>query len=147
MKSLRNRNQLLLLLEFNAFPRYVVKMLSEYVESNNKYDNLGDFLSWLCSKTDIYSYLFTNGNWCDVGNPDSYIEAFRFYMEHSVAESVEIDKTSKIIKSVVIEEGAVMRGRSIIGHYVYIGRDCEILSSDISDSVIFDGAILKRAKV
>ena len=122
-------------------------MLLEYVESNKKHDNLGDFLSWLCSKTDVYGYPFTNGNWYDAGNPDSYIEAFRFYMEHSVAESVEIDKTSKIIKPVVIEEGTVIRGRSIIGPYAYIGRDCEIVSSDVNDSVIFDGVILKRAKV
>jgi len=68
-------------------------------------------------------------------------------MEHSVAESVEIDKTSKIIKPVVIEEGTVIRGRSIIDPYAYIGRDCEIVSSDVNDSVIFDGVILKRAKV
>ena len=130
-----------------VFPKYVTEMLLEYVGSNEKHDNLGDFLSWLCKRTEVYGYSFTNGDWYDVGNPDSYIEAFRFYMEHSVAESAEIDKTSKIIKPVVIEEGTVIRGRSIIGPYAYIGKDCEIVSSDISDSVIFDGVILKRAKV
>jgi glucose-1-phosphate thymidylyltransferase len=130
-----------------AFPRYVVDTLLEYVESNRKHDNLGDFLSWLCSRVEIYGYSFTNGNWYDIGSPDSYIEALKSYMDGYIADDVEVDKTVKIIPPVVIEEGTVIEGRSIIGPYVHIGRNCRIVNTDISDSVIFNEVSLKRAKV
>ncbi|RLI70506.1 NDP-sugar synthase [Archaeoglobales archaeon] len=129
-----------------AFPKYAVDMLIEYVKSNQKHDNLGDFLSWLCENTEVYGFSFSNGNWYDVGNPDSYIEAFKFYMESHIGD-VEIEKIAKIIEPVVIEDGTKIRGRSIIGPFAYIGKDCEIENSDISDSVIFDGVKLKKTKV
>lgn len=121
-------------------------MLIEYVGSNDKHDNLGDFLSWLCKRIEVYGYLF-NGSWYDVGSPDSYIEAFMSHAEHYVAENTDVDKTSKIIEPVVIEEGAVIKGRSIVGPYAYIGRNCEVVNSDVSDSVVFDKVTLNRAKI
>lgn len=130
-----------------AFPQYATKMLLEYVESNEKHDNLGDFISWLCKNTEVYGFSFDNGNWYDVGNPDSYIEAFKIFLEHSVAEDVKVDRVSKIIEPVTIEEGVVIKGRSIVGPYAYIGKGCIIENSDVSDSVIFDGVILRKAKV
>ena len=121
-------------------------MLIEYVSKNQKHDNLGDFLSWLCENTEVYGFSFSNGNWYDVGNPDSYIEAFKFFMESYIAD-VEIDKVAKIIEPVVIEGNTKIKGRSIIGPYAYIGKNCVIESSDISDSVIFDKVKLKKTKV
>ncbi len=129
-----------------AFPKYAVEMLIEYVSKNQKHDNLGDFLSWLCENTEVYGFSFSNGNWYDVGNPDSYIEAFKFFMESYIAD-VEIDKVAKIIEPVVIEGNTKIKGRSIIGPYAYIGKNCVIESSDISDSVIFDKVKLKKTKV
>ncbi|HIP57695.1 MAG TPA: NDP-sugar synthase [Archaeoglobus profundus] len=129
------------------FPQDIVEMLQEYVIKNEHHDNLGDFLSWLCDRVDVYGYIFNNGTWYDVGNPDTYIEAFKLYMDEYVAEDVKIDKIAKIIPPVVIEEGAEIKGRSIIGPYTYIGRDCLIENSDVSDSVIFDNVILRGAKI
>lgn len=129
-----------------AFPKYAVEMLIEYVSKNQKHDNLGDFLSWLCENTEVYGFSFSNGNWYDVGNSDSYIEAFKFFMESYIAD-VEIDKVAKIIEPVVIEGNTKIKGRSIIGPYAYIGKNCVIESSDISDSVIFDKVKLKKTKV
>jgi len=129
-----------------ALDRRTKDMLGEYVRGERK-DNLGDFISWLISREEVYGFVFENGNWYDVGNPDSYLEAFKMYLANHVSEDVEIDKTSKIIPPVVIEEGVVIRKRSIIGPYAYIGRGCEIEASDVSDSVIFDEVILRKAKV
>ncbi|WP_456370015.1 sugar phosphate nucleotidyltransferase [Geoglobus sp.] len=129
-----------------ALDRETKDMLGEYVRGERR-DNLGDFISWLIEKRDVYGFVFDNGNWYDVGNPDSYLEAFKIYLKNHVSEDVEIDRTSKIIEPVVIEEGVVIRRRSIIGPYAYIGRNCEIEASDISDSVIFDGVVLKKTKV
>ncbi len=129
-----------------VLPKKAVELLQDYVRENEKSDNLGDFLSWLCRRMEVYGYPF-NGTWYDVGNPDSYIEAFKFYMDEFVADDVEIDRASKIIPPVVIEEGVRIRGRSIVGPYAYIGRGCVIESSDVSDSVIFDRVVLRRARI
>ncbi len=120
-------------------------MLGDYVKGERK-DNLGDFISWLCERTDVYGFAF-EGNWHDVGSPDSYLEAFKIYLRNYVSEDVEIDKTSKIIEPVVIEDNVVIKKRSIIGPYAYIGRNCVIEASDISDSVIFSDVILKKVKI
>jgi len=129
-----------------ALTREAIDLLHEYVSGNERADNIGDFLGWLCQRIEVYGYPF-DGMWYDVGSPDSYIEAFKFCMNEYIAESVHIDKASKIISPVVIEEGVEIRGRSIVGPYVYVGRDCVIENSDVSDSVIFDRVILRRARI
>ena len=129
-----------------VLPKEAVDLLQDYVQTNERSDNLGDFLSWLCERSDVYGFPF-NGTWYDVGNPDSYIEAFKFYMDEYIADDVSIDRASKIIPPVVIEEGVEIRGRSIVGPYAYIGRNCVIESSDVSDSVIFDRVVLRRARI
>ncbi len=129
------------------FPPEVADMLVEYVESTRMSDNLGDFLSFLCERMEVYGQIFTDGDWYDVGNPDSYIEAFKFYTDSFVDDSVEIGKASKIIEPVVIERDVVIKGRSIIGPYAYIGKGCEIESSDVSESVVFSKTVLKRVRL
>uniref|UniRef100_A0A7C3YLE3 NDP-sugar synthase n=1 Tax=Geoglobus ahangari TaxID=113653 RepID=A0A7C3YLE3_9EURY len=121
------------------------EMLGDYVRGEKK-DNLGDFISWLIDRKNVYGFVF-EGNWYDVGNPDSYLEAFKIYLENYISDDVKLDKTSKIIEPVVIEDNVEIRKRSIIGPYVYIGRDCVIEASDISDSVIFSSVILKKVKL
>ncbi len=129
------------------FPRDVIDLLMRYVRENERSDNLGDFLSYLCQRIDVTGYVFSDGNWYDVGNPDSYIEAFKFYTDHHVDRSVEIEKAAKIIEPVVIERNVKIKGRSIVGPYAYIGRGCEIDSSDVSESVVFEKTILKRVRL
>jgi len=129
------------------FPKNVVKRLEEYISSNLASDNLGDFLGWLCRNSEVKGYIFDSGNWYDVGNPDSYIDAFKIFMEHSISEDAKVDATSKIISPVTIEEGTVVTGRSIIGPFAYIGKNCVIENSDISDTVVFDNVILRKVKV
>jgi glucose-1-phosphate thymidylyltransferase len=130
-----------------AFPRDVADVLVDYVRSSERSDNLGDFLSYLCENMDVYGCIFNNGSWYDVGNPDSYIEAFKFYTDNHVDESVEVAKAAKIIEPVVIERDVVIKGRSIIGPYAYIGEGCEIDSSDVSESVVFSKTVLKRVRL
>ena len=129
-----------------ALNREAVKLLIDYVASGEKYDNLGDFVAYLCKKTELYGFPFSNGNWYDVGNADSYIEAIKFYLENFTGD-VEIERYSKIIPPVVIEDGSRIAGRSIIGPYAYIGKNCVIESSDVSESVIFDGVVIRKGKV
>jgi glucose-1-phosphate thymidylyltransferase len=127
-------------------PKKSVEILLEYVENNRKSDNLGDFISYLCLKDEVYGYPF-NGSWYDVGNPDSYIEAFKSYTDHYVDRSAEIEKSVKVIEPVVIGKGARISGRSIIGPYTFIGEGCRVESSDVSESIVFENTTLSKVKL
>ncbi len=129
-----------------VLPKTAIELLLGYVENSEKSDNLGDFLSYLCGKMKVLVHTF-NGNWYDVGTPDSYIEAMKTYMDHYIADDVSISKASKIVEPVVIESGVEIRGRSIVGPYAYIASDCVIESSDVSESVVFERNILKRVRL
>jgi glucose-1-phosphate thymidylyltransferase len=129
-----------------VLPKYACDLLQEYVKLSEHKDNLGHFVSWLCGKTDVYGYTFS-GLWHDVGNADSYIEALRFYSEHYVSERAEIDKHVKIIPPVVVCNDTVVKGRSIVGPYAYIGENCVVENSDVSESVVFKNVILRNAKI
>ncbi|MEM3896665.1 MAG: NDP-sugar synthase, partial [Archaeoglobaceae archaeon] len=118
----------------------------EFVASRERSDNLGDFIGYLCEREEVYGIRY-NGSWYDVGNADSYIEAFKSYTNHYVDRSAEIEKSVKIIEPVVIEKGAKITGRSIIGPYAFIGSDCRIESSDVSESIIFEKTCLSKVKL
>ncbi len=128
-----------------ALPEKTVKKLPDYVKDERK-DNLGDFISWLVSREDVYGFVF-NDSWFDVGNPDSYIEAFKSYTENYISDSVHIDETSKIIEPVVIEDNVEIRERSIVGPFAYVGKNSLIENSDISESVVFDNVVLRKVKL
>lgn len=130
-----------------ALPQKTSDLLLEYVKSSEKSDNLGDFLSYLCENMEVYAHIYNDGNWYDVGNPDSYIEAFKFYTDSYIDERVEISRAAKIIEPVVIEKDVVIKGRSIVGPYAYIGEGCEIESSDVSESIVFPKTVIKRVRL
>ena len=68
-------------------------------------------------------------------------------MGTKTSERAKTDTTSKITPPVVIEDGCSIKGRSMIGPYAYIGRNCLVENSDISESVVFDRVILRRVKI
>jgi glucose-1-phosphate thymidylyltransferase len=127
-------------------PKKAIELLLEYVEKSKRSDNLGDFIGYLCENEEVYGLRF-NGNWYDVGNADSYLEAFKSFTNHYVDRSAEIEKSVKIIEPVVIERGVRITGRSIIGPYAFIGSDCRIESSDVSESIVFSGTVLFKVKL
>ncbi|MFP4558234.1 MAG: sugar phosphate nucleotidyltransferase [Archaeoglobaceae archaeon] len=129
------------------FPQKTVSMLRNYVDKTIKSDNLGDFVSWLCQNTEVNGYSFSEGNWYDVGNPDSYLDAFKIFMEESISDEAKIEPQVKIISPVTIDSGTEITGRSIIGPFACIGRDCIIDNSDVSDTVVFNKVVLRKVKV
>lgn len=127
-------------------PKKSIEILLEFVASRERSDNLGDFIGYLCQREEVYGVRY-NGTWYDVGNADSYIEAFKSYTNHYIDRSAEIERSVKIIEPVVIEKGAKIAGRSIIGPYAFIGSECRIESSDVSESVIFEKVYLSKVKL
>lgn len=53
-------------------PATVLEHLSQYC--SQKRDNLGGFIAYLTSKSDIHAFVFP-GSWLDMGSIDSYLEA------------------------------------------------------------------------
>ena len=62
-------------------------------------------------------------------------------------EEIQISPYSKIIPPVVIKRGAKILGRSMIGPYAYIGENCVIESSDVSDSIIFRNTVIRNSTI
>jgi len=129
-----------------AFPERVMGLLDEYLRNGNR-DSPGYFIQWLLSRGEpIKAYRFSE-YWYDIGSADSYLEALRTLLRESHIEEIQISPYSKIIPPVVIKRGAKVLGRSIIGPFAYIGEDCVIENSDVSDSIIFRGTVIRNSTI
>ena len=99
--------------------------------------------------------------WKDTGKPEDILEANRLILDDLTHEirgevkgeirgRVSIDKGTKVNKNSVIK-GPALVGRdcvikdSYIGPYTSIGNRCEIINSEVEDSVLMDGAKLINA--
>ncbi|ASJ08350.1 glucose-1-phosphate thymidylyltransferase [Thermococcus siculi] len=129
-----------------VFPREVMERIDDYLSNGNR-DSPGYFLQWLLEKgEEIRAYRFSE-YWYDIGSADSYLEALRTLLKESHVEEIQISPYAKIIPPVVIKRGAKILGRSMIGPYAYIGEECVIENSDISDSIIFRKTVIRNSTI
>ena len=127
-------------------PRKSLNILLEYIEKGRNVDNLGDYISYLAEKDEIYAFPCHEGLWHDIGKPDSYLESLSIYMKKYIG-NIEIDENSKIIEPVVIKDNSKIINNSIIGPNVYIDENCTIDNSKISNSVIFDNSSILNSQI
>ncbi len=129
-----------------AFPRAVMELLDEYLNNGNR-DSPGYFVQWLLEKgVEIRAYRFSD-YWYDIGSADSYLEALRTLLKESHIEEIQISPYAKIIPPVVIKRGSKILGRSMVGPFAYIGEDCVIENSDVSDSIIFRKTVIRNSTI
>jgi len=129
-----------------VFPKGVLELIPQYLKEGNK-DSPGYFIQWLLSKgVEVYAYKFDD-YWYDIGSADSYLEALKTLLKESQIEEIQISPYAKVIPPVVIKKGVKILGRSIIGPYAYIGENCVIENSDISDSIIFKDTIIRNSTI
>ena len=121
--------------------------------------------------TDAIQWLIDNGYkvgwtkveewWKDTGKPEDILEANRLILEdlpHEIRGEVkgEIRGRVSIDKGTKVNENSVIKGPALIGRdcvikdgyigpYTSIGSDCEIINSEVEDSVLMDGAKLINA--
>lgn len=129
-----------------VFPERVMALLDEYLKNGHR-DSPGYFVQWLLSRGELIKAYRFSEYWFDIGSADSYLEALRTLLRESHIEEIQISPYSKIIPPVVIKRGARVLGRSIIGPFAYIGEDCIIENSDISDSIIFRKTIIRNSTI
>ncbi|WP_430515170.1 sugar phosphate nucleotidyltransferase [Pyrococcus woesei] len=128
------------------FPKRVMDLLDDYLKEGHK-DSPGYFLQWLLKRgEEIVAYRFDD-YWYDIGSADSYLEAMKTLLKESHIEEIQISPYAKIIPPVVIKRGTKILGRSIIGPYAYIGEECVIENSDISDSIIFPRTVIRNSTI
>jgi glucose-1-phosphate thymidylyltransferase len=56
------------------FPKKTLGLIEQYLLESGKSDRAGDYIRWLCQKSEVYGFQF-QGNWYDIGSIESYQDA------------------------------------------------------------------------
>lgn len=115
-----------------------------------------DAINWLLNNNYKVNYLKVKGWWKDTGKPEDLLEANRIILEDLSEDIKGKVKNSKIIGKVSIGEGTIienshLRGpviigkncvikNSYIGPFTSISDKCEIIKTEIEDSIIMEGS-------
>ncbi len=116
-----------------------------------------DAIQWLIDNGYRVEASIVKGWWKDTGKPEDILEANRLVLD-DIQSRVDgiVDSSSKVIGRVVIGEGTVIKNgstvkgpciigknciisNSYIGPYTAIGDNCEIIDTEIEDSVVMEG--------
>lgn len=83
------------------------------------------------------------GKWMDPGKFDDWLEANQYILKHKLKEKIEIGKNSTIVKSKI--KGPTIIGDNVtieesgIGPYTSIAEGCQIINSNLENSVLMSG--------
>lgn len=121
--------------------------------------------NWLIDKGLKVEAVEYEGVWMDPGKFDDWLEANKYLLEHKMEEVREsqIDLTSKVsgkvsvgTNSMIVNseiEGPVIIGDNVIikdsriGQYTSISDDCNIVGSDLSNSVLMKGVKILNGRM
>ncbi|MCK4734177.1 MAG: glucose-1-phosphate thymidylyltransferase [Methanophagales archaeon] len=121
-----------------------------------------DAIQWLIDSGHGVGWTKVEGWWKDTGKPEDILEANRLILDDltsRINEKVmgEIRGRVAIYKGTKINENSVIKGPALIGRdcvikdsyigpYTSIGNKCDIINSEVEDSVVMDGAKLLYAE-
>lgn len=118
--------------------------------------------NWLIDNGYKFSASLVTGWWTDTGNPTDFLRANVLILDqlNDIYNLAELKGDNKIEGRVRIEKGVVIRNsilrgpividsgtrieNSYIGPYTSIGKDCEILNSEIENSIVFGGNLIAK---
>jgi glucose-1-phosphate thymidylyltransferase len=120
-----------------------------------------DAIQWLLDNSYNVGWTKVEGWWKDTGMPEDILEANRLILD-TLTPEVQVGVPGEIRGRVSIGEGtevsekSVIKGPAIIGSdchikdsyigpYTSIGNNCEIIDSEVEDSVVMDDAKLLHA--
>ena len=120
-----------------------------------------DAIQWLIENGYEVGWTKVEDWWKDTGKPEDIFEANRLILDdltHKIRGEVkgEIRGRVSIDKGTKINENSVIKGPALIGRncvvkdgyigpYTSIGNNCEIINSEVEDSIVMDGAKLINA--
>jgi glucose-1-phosphate thymidylyltransferase len=70
-----NPNSTLVSTAIYYFPKEVLNSINEYLSKGGSNDRLGDFISWLYKRMNVYTHIIS-GQWFDIGSIDSLKAAY-----------------------------------------------------------------------
>ena len=120
-----------------------------------------DAVQWLIDRGFTVQSSMVNHWWKDTGKPEDILHANRLILDdihqknHGKVLDSEIRGRVEINKNTIIEKNSMIKGpvaigknckisNSYIGPFTSIGDNCEITSTEIEDSVIMEGTIIKN---
>ncbi len=112
-----------------AFPADSLSLLETYLEGDNNPDEPGWFIQWLQERGPVHAFTF-DGAWFDIGTPESYLDAVKWALDGEVliADSASIEGTT-------------------VGSNVHVMGDATVEDSELADSVVFPGAMIRDCTV
>jgi glucose-1-phosphate thymidylyltransferase len=120
-----------------------------------------DAIQWMIDKEYDVDASVVSGWWKDTGKPEDILDANRLILDDLTTEirgevegeirgrvstgiGTKVNEDSVIKGPALIGRDCVIKG-SYIGPYTSIGNNCEIINSEVEDSVVMDGAMLINA--
>jgi glucose-1-phosphate thymidylyltransferase len=120
-----------------------------------------DAIQWLIENGYAVGWTKVEGWWKDTGKPGDIFEANRLILDdfaHEIRGVVKGELRGRVSLGVgtIVNEKSVIKGPALIGKdclirdsyigpYTSIGNNCEIINSEVEDSVVMDGAKLINA--
>ncbi len=121
-----------------------------------------DAIQWLIDNGHKVKSSFVNNWWKDTGKPEDILHANRLILDEiksrndGTVDTSDIRGRVEIGKGSIIKEGCLVKGpsmigkncrisKSYIGPYTSIGDFCEIVESEIEDSVVLNGCKICHA--
>lgn len=136
------------------FTHHIFEAVKELKPSWRGEYEITDAINWLLQKGYRINYLKVEGWWKDTGKPEDLLEANRILLEDINREIKGKIKNSILRGRIIVEENTVVensriRGpviigknciikESYIGPFTSINDECEIIKSEIEDSIIME---------
>ena len=135
---------------------YVIeKKVVEKIPQNTEFDFSKNLFPILLKENyNLFGYI-SEDYWCDLGNPESYLNStkdilsgkvFGTKYENILSENVIVSENVKLIPPVYVGKNTVLNGNCIIGPNVTVGEECIIENSKISNSVIWNKNLINRCE-
>ena len=117
-----------------AYPRDVLPLIEEYLESGENPDEPGWFVQWLQDRQSVHAFTF-EGAWFDIGTPESYLDAVAWTLDGGtlVADDATLENTT-LGENVHVMSGATVRNSRLDNCVVF--PDATIVDCTIRDSII-----------
>ena len=107
-----------------------------YLGKTNGQDNLGSFIAWLCQQSRVLACCF-NSDWVDVGTRDGLLKGNRMLISKKGRTPEIIPGSYQVREPVYIEDG-VQISDSVVGPNVFLGKDCVVRNSEITNAIVYD---------
>ena len=121
-----------------------------------------DAIQWLIDNGKKVKSSFVNNWWKDTGKPEDILHANRLILDDIQSKNdgtviaSDIRGRVEVGKGSIIEDGCLIKGPAMIGKnchisqayigpYTSIGDDCEIIDSEVEDSVVLNGSKIRHA--